>query len=192
MSGPFPPISGYGSLRPQMGGVKRFPIFVSYGDEAKTLKARVKRIIEDAFARQLSIGGWPIELVVWDWRDMAAGRAPAGGKTNDRFLRLARESSVTIVMLLKRMPPGSAEELVEAAEDDEIDLKVFWLREGGDDSSEVALFLKAHQNDFAYVEFTDLNSEDTWVKLIANMVAVLLMALRGHDRPPYVEVRDAA
>lgn len=115
------------SLRPRLTDVHRFPIFVSYGDEAKDLKATLKRLVEDVVNKQLSHADWPIELPIWDWRDIASQRAPQGGKTNDLFVEKARDSSATIVVLFDRLPPGTAEELQAVMGDDKVDLKVFWL-----------------------------------------------------------------
>jgi hypothetical protein len=181
-----------GSLRPHLNQVTQFAVFVSYGDEAKDFKKRVKRLVEEAVSRQLNLGVWPIDLVVWDWRDMAGERAPEDGKTNDLFVRKARESSVTMVLLRDKMPPGSEEELLAVVKDPEIDLKVFWLNEDPSSESEVGRFLREHSDAFRYVELLELDSEDSWITLTANVVAVLLRALRGQDRRPFWETRDAA
>jgi hypothetical protein len=196
MPQPPPTSSVHESIRPLLADIRRFPIFVSYGDEAKPLKTKVKRLVEEALNRQLVHGNWRAELVVWDWRDMAAQRAPDGGRTNDIFVEKAKESSVTIVLLFDHMPPGSEEELLAVLKEKDIDLKVFWLNrtpeEGASEESEVAQFLDSHGDDFKYIEFSELESEDTWVELTSNLVAVLLQALRGQDRPPYMETRGAA
>lgn len=180
------------SLRPHLNQITRFAVFVSYGNEAKALKKRVKRLVEEAMSRQLTLGIWPIDLVVWDWRDMAGERAPEDGRTNDLFVRKARESSVTMVLLCDQMPPGSEEELLEVVKDPEIDLKVIWLNADPSVESEVAQFLGEHSDDFRYVELFELDSEDSWIALISNLVAVLLRAIRGRERPAFWETRDAA
>jgi hypothetical protein len=186
------PWSAHESLRPHLSQVTRFAVFVSYGDEAKDLKKRVKRLVEEAISRQLNLGVWPIDLVVWDWRDMAGERAPEDGKTNDLFVQKARESSVTMVLLCNKMPPGSEEELLEVVKDPEIDLKVIWLNSNSSSESEVGQFLTEHSDEFRYVELLELDSEDSWITLTANLIAVLLRALRGQDRTPFWETRDAA
>jgi len=185
------------SLRPYSAANRRFPFFVSYGDEARDLKARVKSLIERALNSQLSNSGWDAVIDVWDWRDMAGEKAPKGGKTNDLFVHRARESSATIVMLLDRMPPGTEEELLAVLDEDEVQLTVIWLnrrrllhRWRG--STEVSRFLDKHKDEFSYVEVENLNSEQTWLKLTGNLVALLLRALHGSDRPPYVEALDAS
>jgi hypothetical protein len=156
----------------------------------------VKRLVEEAFNRQLVHGSWEAELVVWDWRDMAGQRAPDGGRTNDLFVQKARESSVTIVLLCDQMPPGSEEELLAVLQENDIDLKVFWLNAAGNENppreSEVAQFLDRHGDDFKYIELSDLESEDTWIQLTSNLAAVLLQALRGQNRPSYMETRGEA
>jgi hypothetical protein len=180
------------SLRPFSVEVRQFPIFISYGDDAIALKVKVKRLVEEAINRQLSHSAWAAtQLVVWDWRDIAARRAPAGGRTNDIFVEMVRASSVTIVLLFDRLPPGSEEELLAAVEEEEVDLKVFWLnrRRRWRRSSEVGRFLDAHSDRFDYLELSELDSDDTWLALTNNLVAVLLGALRGNRRTPYLETR---
>ena len=191
MTDPFSARPPSESLRPFSVEVRQFPIFVSYGDDAKALKTKVKRLVEEALNRQLSHSAWATQLIIWDWRDIAARRAPAGGRTNDIFVEKVRASSVTIVLLFDRLPPGSREELLAAVDEEEVDLKVFWLnrRRWWRRPSEVSRFLDAHSDRFDYLELSELDSDDTWVALTNNLVAVLLAALRGDQRVPYVETR---
>jgi hypothetical protein len=185
------PLSSADSLRPFSSGISQFAVFVSYGDDARALKVKVKRLVEEAINRQLSHGDWRIQLVVWDWRDIASRKAPEGGRTNDIFVEKVRASSVTIVLLFDRMPPGSEEELLAAMDEREVDLKVFWLnrRRRWRRRSEVGRFLDRHSDRIDYLELSELDSDDTWVAITNNLVAVLLAALRGYRRRPYSETR---
>jgi hypothetical protein len=70
---------------------------------------------------------WELVIQVWDWREMLAEKAPKGGKTNDLFVRRARRSSATIVMLLDGMPPGTEKEDLAVLGEDEVHLLVIWL-----------------------------------------------------------------
>lgn len=182
---PIPPVV------PAKLGVSLYSFFLSYGDEAVDLKNRVKHLIEE-FNRQLGHSPWRVTVMAIDWRDLASKRAPAGGKLNDRFIDLARDSSVTIVLLADSMPPGCEEELLAVLDEaHEVDLKVFWLNPG-DESSEVGKFLIEHKDDFNYIPLPGLNSEETWDKLVTNLVAVLLEALyidSADLRPPSAEGR---
>jgi hypothetical protein len=196
MNGVSPGASPRASLRPWSGDNRRFPFFVSYGDDARKLKARVKALIERALGAQLANSDWKAVIEVWDWRDMAAEKAPKGGKTNDLFVAKARQSSATIVMLIDRMPPGTEEELLAVLDDDEVQLTVIWLNRrrlfaGWRRSSEVSRFLASYEDEFSYVEIRDLDSEDTWMKLTANLVSLLLKALKGESRTPYNEAIGA-
>jgi hypothetical protein len=187
-----PSASPRASLRPWSGGNRRFPFFVSYGNDARKLKARVKAVIERTLGAQLANSDWKAVIEVWDWRDMAAEKAPKGGKTNDLFVAKARQSSATIVMLLDRMPPGTEEELLAVLDDEEVQLTVIWLNRrrllaGLRSPSEVGRFLMEHEDEFSYVEIRDLDSEDAWMKLTANLVSLLLKALKGENRTPYTE-----
>lgn len=184
------------ALRPYSDANRRYPFFVSYGDDAKALKSRVKSLIEKALSSQLSQSGWNSVIEVWDWRDMMSEKAPRGGKANDLFVLRARESSATIVMLLDRMPPGTEEELLAVLDEDEVHLIVIWLNRRGlirrlRGETEVARFLKEHQDDFSYVELENLDSEQTWIRLTANLVALLLRALGSQAHPLYVEALNA-
>lgn len=184
------------TLRPFSVANSRFPFFVSYGEEAKALKGRVRGLIEHSFSPQLADSEWESVIQVWDWRDMLSEKAPQGGKTNDLFVERARRSSATIVMLLDRMPPGTEEELLAVLDEDEVHLIVIWLNrrrrfQRWRQPTEVGRFLEKHRNDFSYVELENLDSEQTWFKLTGNLVALLLRALRSQGRPPYVEALDA-
>ncbi len=153
-------------------------------------------MLEHSFSPQLSDSDWESVIQVWDWREMLAEKAPKGGKTNDLFVRRARRSSATIVMLLDRMPPGTEEELLAVLGEDEVHLLVIWLNRRRRlkrlrQPTEVARFLEKHQNDFSYLELENLDSEQAWFKLTGNLVALLLRALRSQGHAPYVEALDA-
>ncbi len=99
-------------------------------------------------------------------------------------------------MLRDRMPAGTEEELLAILDEDEVHLIVIWLNRRRRfqrlrQPTEVSQFLEKHQNDFSYVELENLDSEQTWLKLTGNLVALLLRALRSPGRPPYVEALDA-
>jgi hypothetical protein len=81
--------------------------------------------------------------------------------------------------------------LLAAVDEEEVDLKVFWLnrRRRWRRRSEVGRFLDAHSDRFDYLELSELDSDDTWVALTNNLVAVLLAALRGDRRAPFMETR---
>ncbi|MQA92265.1 MAG: hypothetical protein GEU90_18900 [Gemmatimonas sp.] len=181
------------ALRPQVGGIKRFPVFISYGEEAKDLKRRVKRLVEEAIDSQLTHDLWQIHIPVIDWREIAAQAAPRGGKTNDLFVKWAGYSSATIVLLFDRMPPGTAEEL-RAAMDEGIELKVFWIRrrrwlKALRPRTEVDRFLEQQSDDFKYLEIEDPDSEQAWIEITANLVSVLLRVVRGQTMEPLFETR---
>lgn len=157
----------------------------------------MKTLIERALGAQLANSDWKAVIEVWDWRDMAAEKAPKDGKTNDLFVDKARESSATIVMLIDRMPPGTEEELLAVLDDDEVQLTVIWLNRrrrfaGLRRPSAVRQFLASYEDEFSYVEIRDLDSEDTWIKLTGNLVSLLLKALKGENRTPYTEAIGAS
>lgn len=158
------------------------------------MKERIKRLIEEGINQQLTHGQWNLHLPVVDWRDIAAQSAPAGGRTNDLFVREARNSSVTIVLLFDRVPAGTEEELLAVVNDDDVELKVFWIRrprrfESWRRPTEVRRLLERHSDDFKYLELSDPDSDTAWIAITSNLVSVLLKALRGQKRRPHVEAR---
>ena len=83
--------------------VRKFRIFLSYGDEALRFKERVKNLAEQAFAKTLENADGPAILNVIEWRDLPARRAPGGGKTNDLLVlvRFRRHLSPAVRLLVK-------------------------------------------------------------------------------------------
>lgn len=182
------------SLRPVRDDGKPFAVFLSYGQDAKPLKLHLRDLIERGFGVPLSLDrNWRSALEVWEWPDVRSQKAPRGGKTNDIFVQHARDSSVTIVLLVDRVPAGTEEELLAVLEEDEVDLKVFWLKRQRRwtpfwrRETEVEKLMRERQDEFKYTPLPDLGSAETWVEMTRELVATLLAALhseRVDEREP--------
>jgi hypothetical protein len=182
------------SLRPVRDDGKPFAVFLSYGQDAKPLKLHLRHLIERGFGVPLSLDlNWRSALEVWEWPDVRSQKAPHGGKTNDIFVQYARDSSVTIVLLVDRVPPGTEEELLAILEEDDVDLKVFWLKRQRRwtpfrrRETEVEKLMRERQDEFKYTPLPDLGSPETWVEMTRELVATLLAALhseRVDEREP--------
>src|SRR4051812_42658952 len=107
--------------------VLQHQLFVSSADEDLTrrLRQRVKRLVEDVINPQLL--NYPegrVTLALRLWEREAAQKAEPNENVNEIFVRYARESSLTIVLLIDEIRPGTMEELVAALGDDDVDLAV--------------------------------------------------------------------
>jgi len=179
-----------GSLRPHTTGGSTFPVFLSSADEAMQFRNRVQGLVQKSLNSQLSFRAWLQTFPVWRWEEMAATTVPAGGSANDLFVQKARESSVTIVLLRDKLRPGTKEELMAVKDDPEVELKVLWfprrrLRFAPGTEVQRFLFGPDAKNIF-HEKLARPNSEDAWQTLAANLIDVLLMALRSDGRRPYV------
>jgi hypothetical protein len=179
-----------GSLRPYTTGVSTFPVFISSADEAMPFRNRVQNLVEKSLNSQLSRNRWPEHFPVWRWEERSSTTVPAGGNANDLFVQMARESSVTIVLLRDKLRPGTREELMAVKDDEEVELKVLWFprrRPRFAPASEVERFLMSEEaGNVFYNRIVRPDSELAWQVLAANVIDVLLLALRSTGRRPYV------
>jgi hypothetical protein len=178
------------SLRPYTTGGASFPVFISSADEAMTYRNRVQDLITKSLDSQLSYRGWAEHFPVWRWEEIAATTVPAGGKSNDLFVQKARESSVTIVLLRDSLRPGTREELLAVKDDPDVELKVLWFPRrfrASFGSTEVQRFLfSADAKGIYHNRLQPADSDVAWQRLFANIVDMLLLALRSSGRGPYV------
>ncbi len=187
MAGPAPPAS----LRPYILGGPSFPVFLSSADEAVRFRNRVQDLVVKSLNSQLSFRGWPEHFPIWRWEEMASTTVPAGGRANDLFVQKARESSVTIVLLRDNLRPGTKEELMAVKDDPAVELKLLWFpgRRPRVRPSEVQRFLSsADARGIYYNKLTRPDDDDAWQTLFANLIDVLLLALRSEGRRPYVSL----
>jgi hypothetical protein len=178
-----------GSLRPYTTGGLTFPVFISSANEALPFRDRVQNLVEKSLNSQLSRNRRPEHFAVWRWEERASTTAPSGGNANDLFVQMARESSVTIVLLRDKLRPGTREELMAVKDDEEVELKVLWFprhRPRFWPASEVEGFLTSEASNVFYNRIVHPDSELAWQALAANVIDVLLMALRSTGRRPYV------
>ena len=83
-----------------------------------------RTLVEKSLNSQLSRNRRPEHFAVWRWEERASTTAPSGGNANDLFVQMARESSVTIVLLRDKLRPGTREELMAVKDDEEVELKL--------------------------------------------------------------------
>ncbi len=81
------------------------------------LRRRVKALVDDVISPQLRENKASARLAVDMWERTAAEQARPGEGTNERFVRMARDANLTLVLILDELRDGTREEL-EAAVDD--------------------------------------------------------------------------
>src|SRR5262245_27776022 len=111
-----------------------YTLFLSSSDqtETKALRRRIKSLIDDVYSPQLRDNDERARLAVRMWERAAAEQAPPGETTNERFVRMARESSLTLVLILDELRDGTREELEAAIDEPDTQLAVLSFRPRGE------------------------------------------------------------
>jgi hypothetical protein len=154
-------------------------IFISSGDDAAALRERVAGLIEKAVNSQLTQLGIDLQLKVDRWEDTAADTNDAGETTNERFVKRALTSDLTLALLVQKLGPGTREE-IEATLEAGKELKVLWfVPKRSRPRSQVARFLEP-LGERIYYDKTGLPEDDeSW----HGIVRVLLQIVLGELRP---------
>ena len=104
---------------------------------------------------------------------------------------MAMKSTAVIVLLMDQVPPGTREEIEAVLNDPDIEVVVLWLNPQGRTDSEVAQYLEEKRDVLRYEQLPgDLESEGTWIRISANLVYILLIAIGGFRESQFYERRD--
>ncbi|MDQ6944797.1 MAG: hypothetical protein M3256_00700 [Actinomycetota bacterium] len=118
-----------------------------------------------------------LHLQVHRWETMTAQKPQPGETVNDLFLAQARESHVTLVLLLTEIFPFTLKEVLAVLAEEKVDLSVLWFRDpDGKDDSALRAFLRDHQARFLYQELGEPDSEAAWLALFAALFRLVMTA----------------
>jgi hypothetical protein len=124
-----------------------YTVFLSSGDDALHLRDLVDDLVRDAVNEELLRAGLPVRLIVSRWERTPPGRAQ-GESVNDRFVRMAKSSSVTLCLLIKKLGKGTREEMEAVLATDDVDLSVIWFVSRATwPMSSVGKFLREHRDE---------------------------------------------
>jgi hypothetical protein len=174
-------------LRPPTN-VDQYTLFLSSSDqpETKKLRKRVKTLIDDVISPELRrFPEAEVALVVDMWEREAPQKAPTGGNPNDRFVSLARESALTLVLILDELRNGTKEELEAALDETEVELAVLAFAPPKATPAEKLKALDDYfdkiKSEVLYDRRLSPNSDDAWFGLVKILVAFAIGALRTSE-----------
>jgi hypothetical protein len=116
----------------QPSATDEYTLFLSSSDQAdvRMLRKRVKDLVEDVISPELRHSRASARLAVEMWERAAPERNRPGETTNQRFVRMAREASLTMVLILDELRDGTREELEAALDEPEAQLAVLSFSPG--------------------------------------------------------------
>jgi hypothetical protein len=168
--------------------VDQYTLFLSSSNQAETkrLRKRVKTLIDDVISPQLR--RYPeaeVAIVVDMWEREAAQKAPTGGDPNDLFVQLARESAMTLVLIVDELRDGTKEELEAALDKHGVQLAVmaFAPAKATPDVKLQALdaYFDKIKDKVLYDRRRGADSDDAWYGLVRTLMAFAISALRTSD-----------
>jgi hypothetical protein len=149
-----------------------YRIFLSSGSDATALRDRVERMV-DTISKQFAHERLPLRFETFRWEHFAASKASTANP-NDLFVAVARDSHLTIVLLLNEVREGTREEIEGVLDEKDAQLAVVWCKHpDGLADKGVQAFLESHKGDFLYqVESNDAESTQlAMLKILARCVA---------------------
>jgi hypothetical protein len=169
---------------------RTYRIFLSSGDDARSLRDRVDAIVNDAINPQLLDANADVRFEVDRWERTAAQRNEPGETTNERFVRRALKSNVTLSLLLDRIGAGTREELAAVLDTDGQVSALWFVAKDADPQTEVSEFLRPNRERLYYDKTGPPESDDSWVGIIRVLTGVLVEALTSSSEELFVEQRD--
>jgi hypothetical protein len=123
---------------------REYSVFLSSGEDAHELRELVHALVDDVVNQELKLAQSKVRLSVTAWDRVAAGRALEGETVNDRFVRLARQSSLTLCLLIASLGQGTREEIEAVLDTDDVELSILWFVQRSDPwpECEVSEFLQ--------------------------------------------------
>jgi len=136
-------------------------IFLSSGNDAARLRDRVDLLVR-TISTQFKNASSPFRFEIDRWEDHAPQRA-ATENLNDEFVRCAKKSHLTLVLLLDEVRPGTREEIEGVLSETNTQLAVLRFKEtDGDELADDDLrkFLEANKGKFLYKEVLGPDSDE--------------------------------
>ncbi len=154
-----------------------YRIFLSSGDDAAGLRERVKGLVEEAVNSQLMQLGMDLRLELDIWERTAPETNEPGESTNQRFVKRALDSNLTLALLLAKLGPGTREE-IEATLEAGQELKVLWfVPRRSRPQSEVASFLEPLSGRLYYDQTGNPDDDESWHGIVRTLLRIVLLEL---------------
>lgn len=142
-------------------------IFLSSGSDAARLRDRVDLLVRTISA-QFRNAGSPLRFEVDRWEDHAPQRATTSN-LNDEFVRCAKGSHLTLVLLLNEVRQGTREEIEGVLSETTTQLAVLRFKQADGDEltdEELRKFLEANKGKFLYKEVLGPDSDAAWAAIM--------------------------
>ncbi len=137
---------------------------------------------------QFEIADSPFRFRIDRWEDHAPQRAVTEN-LNDEFVRCAKRSHLTLVLLLNEVRPGTREEIEGVLSETTTQLAVLRFKEeDGDeiDDEDLRKFLQANRKKFLYKEVAGPDSDEALqaiMMVLAQVVADVVTAWQAPEEP---------
>jgi hypothetical protein len=123
----------------------------------------------------------PLRFEIDRWEDHAAQRATTAN-LNDIFVQCAKESHITLVLLLNEIRPGTREEIEGVLSEGNTQLAVLRFKENDDDEladEDLRKYLLANRSRLLYKEVVGPDSDEAWGAIIAVLARVVAEVTGG-------------
>jgi hypothetical protein len=151
-------------------------VFVSSGDDAQVLRDRVSALGQ-LFNEQLNQVSSSIQIHIDRWEHTAAQRAP-GGQVNALFVERAKNSDLTLVLLIGRIGPGTRAEIDAVKNEQKPMLSILWFKPENEEDvdQELRQFVEAMKEENFLNVLGPWKGDDGWLGLIRIVLALVLAA----------------
>jgi hypothetical protein len=173
---------------PEPDTVRSYNLFLSSSDEEETrrLRDRVHRLVDDVINPRLAdYEEAGVRLAVQRWEQMPAQRVEPG-RVNQLFVTRAQRSSLTMVLLLDEIRPGTQQEFEGALADPNPQVSVLvFERPGGSDPAKAAQllnYLEQYKDQILYnVRCGEPDSDEAWLALVNALLEFTFSAMKQSD-----------
>jgi hypothetical protein len=166
-----------------------YRIFLSSGDDALALRDRIDRLVLEVINSQLIEAGIDVRVEVYRWERTAAEANEPGESTNQRFVRQALASDLTLALLIRKLGAGTREE-IEATLDADQEVSALWfVSPTSKPNSEVAKFLGQKRERLIWSKTGKPDSDESWHGIVRVLFRLVLEGLKHEPEGVYVERR---
>ena len=156
-------------------------VFVSSGDDVRTNRNYIDRLVGDAVNVALGRLHVPVRFEVDRWERSAPHKILPGATTNEEFVARAQASHLVVGVLQDTLGEGTREELEAVLTEDEIELAVVWCERHGDrPTTPVSEWLKRQREDIVYDRAGRLGTDGPRIALTRLFMQAMLTAVREH------------
>jgi hypothetical protein len=155
-------------------------IFLSSGSDAIHLRNRVDLLVR-TISTQFQAARSPYRFEIDRWEDHAAQRAPTDN-LNDIFVQCAKDSHLTLVLLLNEIRPGTREEIEGVLSEENAQLAVLRFKKNDNDEladKELQKFLLDNRSKLLYKEVLGPDSDEALAAIIAVLARVVAEVTGG-------------